>query len=226
MTIGRNDPCWCGSGKKYKKCHWQEDQRAAAERAAKERAQLERLEAMGHPSDAEMRQRYEKMTGQAPPPGPLPATVRDPIAEQWQQEQLGKQAREALEPERETWERYFQEHPEEFEEIANELAKDSFFDTYTLTDRNVRKVRSELGSPPEEGDGEALREFVTRAIGLTLDEADRDMFHVALLSRLPDLVEEGDFKSAYVVDTCAARVLDREAPVSPFLRDVVLRSLS
>jgi preprotein translocase subunit SecA len=24
--IGRNDPCWCGSGKKYKQCHWQEDQ--------------------------------------------------------------------------------------------------------------------------------------------------------------------------------------------------------
>ena len=20
--IGRNDPCWCGSGKKYKKCHF------------------------------------------------------------------------------------------------------------------------------------------------------------------------------------------------------------
>jgi hypothetical protein len=25
--IGRNDPCWCGSGKKYKKCHMREDQR-------------------------------------------------------------------------------------------------------------------------------------------------------------------------------------------------------
>lgn len=24
--IGRNDPCWCGSGKKYKHCHWREDQ--------------------------------------------------------------------------------------------------------------------------------------------------------------------------------------------------------
>ena len=23
---GRNDPCWCGSGKKYKKCHLDEDQ--------------------------------------------------------------------------------------------------------------------------------------------------------------------------------------------------------
>lgn len=25
--IGRNDPCWCGSGQKYKHCHWRQDQR-------------------------------------------------------------------------------------------------------------------------------------------------------------------------------------------------------
>jgi hypothetical protein len=25
--LGRNDPCWCGSGKKYKKCHLQSDER-------------------------------------------------------------------------------------------------------------------------------------------------------------------------------------------------------
>ncbi len=24
-NIGRNDPCWCGSGKKYKKCHLNRD---------------------------------------------------------------------------------------------------------------------------------------------------------------------------------------------------------
>ena len=24
--VGRNDPCWCGSGKKYKNCHMREDQ--------------------------------------------------------------------------------------------------------------------------------------------------------------------------------------------------------
>jgi len=23
--LGRNDPCWCGSGKKYKHCHMRED---------------------------------------------------------------------------------------------------------------------------------------------------------------------------------------------------------
>jgi preprotein translocase subunit SecA len=21
QQVGRNDPCWCGSGKKFKKCH-------------------------------------------------------------------------------------------------------------------------------------------------------------------------------------------------------------
>jgi hypothetical protein len=27
MDLGRNDPCWCGSGKKYKKCHYKSDQK-------------------------------------------------------------------------------------------------------------------------------------------------------------------------------------------------------
>jgi hypothetical protein len=29
---GRNAPCWCGSGKKYKKCHLAADEKAEAER--------------------------------------------------------------------------------------------------------------------------------------------------------------------------------------------------
>jgi hypothetical protein len=34
LTPGRNDPCWCGSGKKYKKCHLDSDQ--ASERGVPE----------------------------------------------------------------------------------------------------------------------------------------------------------------------------------------------
>ncbi|MCK6576770.1 MAG: preprotein translocase subunit SecA [Anaerolineae bacterium] len=30
-NIGRNDPCWCGSGKKYKHCHYKQDQRGVTE---------------------------------------------------------------------------------------------------------------------------------------------------------------------------------------------------
>ena len=25
--LGRNDPCWCGSGKKYKRCHYEADRK-------------------------------------------------------------------------------------------------------------------------------------------------------------------------------------------------------
>lgn len=31
MVIGRNDPCWCGSGKKYKKCHLPIDRAGVAD---------------------------------------------------------------------------------------------------------------------------------------------------------------------------------------------------
>ena len=30
---GRNEPCWCGSGKKYKKCHEPEDWQERASKA-------------------------------------------------------------------------------------------------------------------------------------------------------------------------------------------------
>ena len=33
--LGRNDPCWCGSGKKYKHCHLETDSRKrSGERAS------------------------------------------------------------------------------------------------------------------------------------------------------------------------------------------------
>ena len=36
--LGRNDPCHCGSGKKYKACHLAQDETAAREARAKELA--------------------------------------------------------------------------------------------------------------------------------------------------------------------------------------------
>ncbi len=38
-TMGRNDPCHCGSGKKYKQCHLAADEAKARDARAKESAQ-------------------------------------------------------------------------------------------------------------------------------------------------------------------------------------------
>ena len=40
-TLGRNDPCHCGSGKKYKQCHLVADEAAARELRQKAQAKAE-----------------------------------------------------------------------------------------------------------------------------------------------------------------------------------------
>jgi hypothetical protein len=40
-TLGRNDPCWCGSGKKYKKCHLPSDAQKRVEQSFEARAAAE-----------------------------------------------------------------------------------------------------------------------------------------------------------------------------------------
>lgn len=223
ITLGRNDPCHCGSGKKYKRCHWNEDQRAVAERAAAEQARRKRLDAVGHPTDSEMRGLYEEVTGRNAPAGPLPAEIRQTVTELWQQRRLAEQSRAQLGERQAEWESHFAAQPGEFERIAAELASDPFFDGYELTDENIAKVRQQLGEMPEaEAD---LHGYATEAIRISLDQEDRTNFHEAMLSLLPDLVDEGKFKEAYVLTTCADRVLVPDAPLSPFLRDVVVRSL-
>lgn len=41
-TLGRNDPCHCGSGKKYKQCHLDADETAAREARAAAAAEAEK----------------------------------------------------------------------------------------------------------------------------------------------------------------------------------------
>jgi len=34
-ALGRNDLCWCGSGKKYKRCHMESDEKKKSQLRAK-----------------------------------------------------------------------------------------------------------------------------------------------------------------------------------------------
>ncbi len=77
MEIGRNDPCHCGSGKKYKKCHLEKDEmkdqkkrQEAALNAAKVAAEKEKegkADQAGENKQEESRQPqkgwFQKMVG-------------------------------------------------------------------------------------------------------------------------------------------------------------------
>ena len=62
MSIGRNDPCHCGSGQKYKKCH-------AAADEAKERAELA-AQAAARAAQAAAEAEKEETAGNAPAHAP------------------------------------------------------------------------------------------------------------------------------------------------------------
>lgn len=59
ITIGRNDPCHCGSKKKYKKCHLEKDE--TADRKEREKAALNMAKVMAENAAAE-----EKAAGKNP----------------------------------------------------------------------------------------------------------------------------------------------------------------
>lgn len=67
MKIGRNDPCHCGSGRKYKHCHYEED--AAAElkafKEAAEKAAQEAEKASSEEAESSGADRSEKRTGRS-----------------------------------------------------------------------------------------------------------------------------------------------------------------
>ena len=65
MKIGRNDPCPCGSGKKYKKCCLSKDE-AAARQTAQEQAAAHRA----------ARELFAGLPTSSPPPLPeLPSSL-------------------------------------------------------------------------------------------------------------------------------------------------------
>jgi uncharacterized protein YecA (UPF0149 family) len=76
--LGRNDPCHCGSGQKYKKCHEAADDAARAEKLAKEQAALtgtldaDEAAKLKRESDAAARhgdfQSRTRASSKAPPP--------------------------------------------------------------------------------------------------------------------------------------------------------------
>jgi hypothetical protein len=49
-ALGRNDPCHCGSGKKYKQCHLDKDEAAAREARAVAAAEAEKNAPPAEPS--------------------------------------------------------------------------------------------------------------------------------------------------------------------------------
>ncbi len=75
---GRNDPCPCGSGKKYKKCHLREDEDAEH----KHRLEEEKTRAATPPEEPEDEARPGQESKAKPRSGPGQAPTRPEVSKQ------------------------------------------------------------------------------------------------------------------------------------------------
>jgi hypothetical protein len=82
-TLGRNDPCHCGSGKKYKACHLSKDEDVAREARAKEQA----TQAAAAPAPAEDTE--TPATPAAPADRPHTRESRNATPHPWKRSQSG-----------------------------------------------------------------------------------------------------------------------------------------
>ncbi len=221
---GRNDPCHCGSGRKYKNCHWNEDREANRERAVADRRRREALEAVGAPSEEEMRSMYLEMTGRPLPADRIQDRVRSSLTELWRQQRLAASAREQLDAHRQAIADRLEADADAFETLASGLVRELDLDRFELTRSNARKARGQLGEMPETP--AERRAYATEAVRMTLETDDRESFRDGLLSFLPDLVADERWDEAWVLERCAERALDPEAEACAFLEDVVARSVT
>src|SRR4051794_5386968 len=70
MKIGRNDPCHCGSGQKYKKCHLAKDDAAKSAELAAAAAAAAEAQAKAD-AEAEANEEKEKSDGGSPVDRPV-----------------------------------------------------------------------------------------------------------------------------------------------------------
>ena len=92
MTLGRNDLCWCGSGRKYKKCLLESDQKSRPAQSTPKEAPLPR----SHSEEADDFTSVESaMRNKKPEPSPttgsgLPPEVEREFEQKWLDEHYRK----------------------------------------------------------------------------------------------------------------------------------------
>jgi hypothetical protein len=240
---GRNDPCHCGSGKKYKRCHLPLDEQA--DMAAQPPPQLaESAEGSAHESTESLgqseqeRREFFKRWGSARAATRNPAEFlkavaktsfvkRDPELRRLFKEDeslfnfLGAQA------EIEAATAKIKAYEEEFDKLYDD--KQAFFDrcgalfseeTFTplrFSAADVERAFQQVGFPPMGADEDEERALCQRAIEFLSPKELRSRLALELLTRLPKYVEQGRYLDGCVLDLCARQMEEETNYISPFL---------
>jgi hypothetical protein len=231
--IGRNMPCPCGSGRKYKKCCLAQDT-AAARREQAEKAQREDIlpeaDALPGFGSTDLSPEDWRTLAQR-----LPKSLRAeaaPLVEQIAefaefQAKLPEitAAQEVLETYRGDFER-LTDNPTELLERAEQLFAEPPFDAMRFSVSDLSRAFEAVGYPPATRDAERFVKLAERVCDFLLDDEQRYALARRLVCLLPDYVANERYLDAWIIQHSFFRLTEpRQQGCSPFLLCLFLQAV-
>ena len=192
--VNRNDPCPCGSGKKYKQCCMNKDQEPRRLRAA-----LAAKLAEDDPSTetAEALATYEKKFDEVEK---LTATLDDHQPE---------------------FQRLMN-NPKALADHAHKLFADEKFESYRYSIKQVQEAcqAAAYSQPPAKGTPE-YGQFITLTTGYLAGKKRRLEIGLELLDIIPDYVEEERYLDAWLLQLSAYQMVETPTEANLFLTEML-----
>ena len=183
VRLGRNDLCYCGSGRKYKKCHLAEDERRHLSEIESERPlnTEELLELCRElPQQAFKGAELERFTGQT-----------RPVIECLERRVEIEAACEALKPYHQEFETLIQDS-EVLLERGRALFSEKAFREMWFTAEDVKRAFDAVGNPMRfKMSDERFATNLKAAIGFTADKRRRGQLGMMLLRQVAEFVKAG-----------------------------------
>ena len=221
--LGRNDPCHCGSGKKYKKCHLDADQRrhwqvprpmadpvdthaTAVPSASLDFKTLpDRLRQLFRNGPAKERKEFAQL---------LSAT--EPLLQYMsRREEIGA-AGEALEAHREAFVELAQDGSR-YSALARVVFAEECFAPLRFTAADVKRAFDHVGQPALMSPDDRTVQTLRAAILHLSDPERRTVLSLGLMSHLPDFVGAGRYLEGWLVQSLAIETADNHGDSNAFL---------
>lgn len=220
--IGRNDPCHCGSGKKYKKCHLALDQQRKPKPEPAPEPDLDEEGAPPlPPNPAQLSKLIQQVRSKAPRKERAELdeilAQSQPLLDYLEHQEEIESASTALEPHREEFERLADDRDAYMARIRV-LFDEEAFAPLRFTAADVRRAFEKVGYTPGSAPSDDV--FVEKLRAAILHLADKDrrsQLAMKLLLLMPQYVAAGRHSDGWLIQHCAHLTTEAGGESNPFL---------
>jgi SEC-C motif len=217
INLGRNDPCHCGSGKKYKKCHLDADQRA---RVRIRQSQPDSESPSAFLDVDQLPKRLQQLSEQGSTEdrkafGELLSTA-EPILEYLQRREEVEAAAAQLEAHRTEFEKLAADK-DRYLALAQAVFAEACFVPLRFAASDVQRAFDHVGYPPTLLQDERTVEILRAAILHVADKENRSRLAMSLLLRLPEFVAARRYLEAWLLQAAAVQTIEDDGESNVFL---------